>query len=64
MRLLELCCYFHIFLVNLSGKNKTTYKALVESSLQMGEGKENDEGEAATSRVCIGGLWGLIHYFL
>lgn len=65
MRHLEVCCYLHILLVNLKGKNKITYKASVESSLQMGEGKENDEdSRAPTSRVRIGGFWGLIHYLL
>lgn len=65
MRHLGMCYYLHIPLVNLNVENKTTYKALVKSSLQMEEGKEKNEGsKAATGRERRGGLWGLIHYIL
>lgn len=40
MRHLEICCYPPIPLVNLNVKNKTTYKSLVESSLQVGKGEK------------------------
>lgn len=40
MKHLKMCYYLHIPLVDLNVKNKTTCKALVEDSLQMGEGKE------------------------
>ena len=36
---LGMCYYLHISLANLNIKKKTTYKALVESSLQMGDEK-------------------------